>query len=132
MLKDAKAFSGFAVDNVARAKAFYGTTLGLEVVDAPLGVDGADVPAGLELRLGPGTSVLVYPKPDHTPASFTILNFLVEDIERTVDELTGRGVRFEHYETPRTDAKGIHRSPEVRPVAWFRDPAGNILSVIEE
>jgi catechol 2,3-dioxygenase-like lactoylglutathione lyase family enzyme len=132
MLKDAKAFPGFAVDDVARAKQFYGTTLGLEVADAALGVEGADVPAGLELRLGSGTRVMVYPKPDHRPAEFTILNFLVADIERAVDELTARGVRFEHYETPKTDARGIHRTPEVHPVAWFRDPAGNILSIIEE
>ena len=132
MLRDANAFSGFAVDDVPRAKEFYGTTLGLEVADAALGVEGADVPAGLELRLGSGARVLVYPKPDHAPATFTILNFLVEDIERAVDELTERGVRFERYETPKTDAKGIHRTPEVRPVAWFRDPAGNILSIIEE
>jgi catechol 2,3-dioxygenase-like lactoylglutathione lyase family enzyme len=134
MLKHAKAFSGFAVDDVARAREFYGTTLGLEVADAPLGVDGADVPAGLEIRLGPGTRVMVYPRPDHTPATFTILNFLVDDIERAVEELTARGVRFEHYDGPgpRTDEKGIHRTPEVRPVAWFRDPAGNILSIIQE
>jgi catechol 2,3-dioxygenase-like lactoylglutathione lyase family enzyme len=132
MLRDANALSGFAVDDVPRAKEFYGTTLGLQVADAPLGVDGADVPAGLEIHLGPGTRVMVYPKPDHTPATFTILNFLVEDIERAVDELTARGVRFEHYEMPKTDAKGIHRTPEVRPVAWFRDPAGNILSIIQE
>jgi catechol 2,3-dioxygenase-like lactoylglutathione lyase family enzyme len=132
MLRDANAVSGFAVDDVPRAKEFYGTTLGLEVADAALGVDGADVPAGLEIHLGPGTRVMVYPKPDHTPATFTILNFLVEDIERAVDELTARGVRFEHYEMPKTDAKGIHRTPEVRPVAWFRDPAGNILSIIQE
>ena len=108
MLRDANAFSGFAVDDVPRAKEFYGTTLGLEVADAALGVEGADVPA------------------------CTILNVLVEDVERAVDELTERGVRFERYETPKTDAKGIHRTPEVRPVAWFRDPAGNILSIIEE
>ena len=132
MLKDAKAFSGFAVDDVPRAKEFYGTTLGLEVVDASLGVGGAEVPAGLEIHLGPGTRVLVYPKPDHTPATFTILNFMVEDIERAVDELSARGVRFEHYDTPKTDAKGIHRRPEVQPVAWFQDPAGNILSIIQE
>ena len=132
MLKDAKAFSGFAVDDVPRAKEFYGTTLGLEVVDASLGVDGAEVPAGLEIHLGPGTRIGIYPKPDHTPATFTILNFMVEDIERAVDELSARGVRFEHYEMPKADAKGIHRTPEVRPVAWFRDPAGNILSIIQE
>jgi catechol 2,3-dioxygenase-like lactoylglutathione lyase family enzyme len=74
---------------------------------------------------------MVYPKPDHTPATFTILNFLVDDIERAVDELTARGVRFEQYESPKTDAKGIHRTPEVHPVAWFRDPAGNLLSMIQ-
>ena len=134
MLKDARAFLGFAVDDVPRAKQFYGTTLGLEVADAALGVEGADVPTGLELHLGPGTKVMVYPKPDHAPATFTILNFLVKDIERAVDELTASGVRFEHYDEPgpRTDAKGIHRTPEVHPVAWFRDPAGNILSIVQE
>jgi catechol 2,3-dioxygenase-like lactoylglutathione lyase family enzyme len=132
MLKDAKAISGFAVDDVPRAREFYGTTLGLEVADASLGVEGAEVPAGLEIRLGPGTRVLVYPKPDHTPATFTILTFMVQDIERAVDELTARGVRFEHYDSPKTDAKGIHRRPEVQPVAWFQDPAGNILSIIQE
>jgi catechol 2,3-dioxygenase-like lactoylglutathione lyase family enzyme len=132
MLKDAKAFPSFAVDDVPRAKEFYGTTLGLEVADTPLGVGGADVPAGLELHLGPGTRVLVYPKPDHTPATFTILIFPVEDIERAVDELVARGVRFGHYETPKTDAKGIHRTPQVRPAAWFLDPAGNILSIVQE
>jgi catechol 2,3-dioxygenase-like lactoylglutathione lyase family enzyme len=132
MLKDAKAFSGFAVDDVPRAKEFYGTVLGLVVDDAPLGVAGADVPGGLEIRLGQGTRVMVYPKPDHTPATFTILSFLVDDIEQAVDQLTARGVRFEHYESPKTDARGIHRTPEVRPVAWFRDPAGNILSTIQQ
>ena len=132
MLKDAKAISGFAVDDVPRAREFYGTTLGLDVADASLGVEDAEVPAGLEIRLGPGTRVLVYPKPDHTPATFTILNFMVEDIELAVDALTARGVRFEHYEMPKTDAKGIHRTPEVHPVAWFRDPAGNILSIVQE
>jgi catechol 2,3-dioxygenase-like lactoylglutathione lyase family enzyme len=120
------------VDDVPRAKEFYGTTLGLEVADVRLGVDGADVPAGLEIRLGPGTRVMVYVKPDHTPATFTILTFLVGDIEQAVDELTARGVRFEQYEAPQTDPKGIHRTPEVRPVAWFRDPAGNILSINQE
>jgi catechol 2,3-dioxygenase-like lactoylglutathione lyase family enzyme len=131
MLRDAKAWSGLAVQDLPRAKEFYGTTLGLEVADKPLGVDGADVPAGLEIRLGSGARVGVYPKPDHTPATFTVLTFVVEDIERSVDELTARGVRFEHYQHPKTDAKGIHRTPEVRPTAWFRDPAGNILSIVE-
>jgi catechol 2,3-dioxygenase-like lactoylglutathione lyase family enzyme len=132
MLNATRAFSSFAVNDVARAKAFYSSTLGLDVVDAPLGVEGADVPAGVEIRLGAGTTILMYPKPDHTPATFTILNFVVDDIERVVDQLSAAGVRFERYETyPKTDAKGIHRDRRVRPVAWFRDPAGNILSIIE-
>ncbi|MFI5258547.1 MAG: VOC family protein [Candidatus Limnocylindrales bacterium] len=132
MLKDAPGFSGFSVNDMARAKEFYGTTLGLDVVDRPLGLPGADVPTGLEIHLATGTSVIVYPKPDHIPATFTILSFMVDDIDRAVDELTARGVRFERYETsPRTDARGIHRTPEVHPTAWFRDPAGNILSIIE-
>jgi catechol 2,3-dioxygenase-like lactoylglutathione lyase family enzyme len=130
-LSGAEALPTFAVDDVPRAKEFYGTTLGLDVADAPLGVEGADVPAGLEIRLGRATRVLVYPKRDHTPATFTILSFVVDDIERSVAGLARRGVPFEHYDAPRTDAHGIHRSPEVRPVAWFRDPAGNILSLVE-
>lgn len=126
-----RGFSGFAVDDIARAKEFYGTTLGLEVADAQLGLDDTDVPAGLEIHLGPGSSVLVYPKPGHVPATFTILNFVVEDIERMVDELTAAGVEFEQYEMPQTDERGIHRRPDVHPVAWFRDPAGNILSILQ-
>ena len=132
MLRDATAFSSFTVDDVPLAKEFYGTMLGLEVTDAALGVEGADVPAGLDIHLGAGTRVGIYPKPDHVPATFTILNFIVPDIDRAVDELTARGVRFEHYEVPKTDARGIHRTPEVHPVAWFRDPAGNILSIVQE
>ena len=131
MLRDARAIFGFSVDDVARARQFYETTLGLDVADAPLGIEGADVPTGLEIRFADGMRVLIYPKPDHTPATFTLLNFLVDNIERAVDELTARGVTFEQYAHPRTDAKGIHRTPEVRPVAWFRDPAGNILSLVE-
>lgn len=132
MLKDTPAFSGFAVGDMAQAREFYGAKLGLDVIDVPLGVEGADVPTGLEIRVGPDTKILIYPKPDHTPATFTILNFIVSDIERAVDELSGLGVRFEHYDGDlKTDAKGIHRTPEVRPVAWFRDPAGNILSIVQ-
>ena len=132
MLRDATAFSSFTVDDVRRAKEFYGTTLGLEVTDATLGVEGADVPAGLDIHLGVGVRIGIYPKPDHVPATFTILNFVVPDIDRVVDELTTRGVRFEQYEMPKTDAKGIHRIPDVHPVAWFRDPAGNVLSVVQK
>lgn len=128
------AFSGFAVDDLAKAREFYSTTLGLDVSDRSLGAGdaaGPDVPTGLELHLPGGADVLIYPRPGHDPAAYTILNFLMPDIDRAVEELTGRGVRFEQYEMPKTDPKGIHRDPRVRPVAWFRDPAGNILSVIQ-
>lgn len=122
MLKDTRAFSGFSVDDLEKAKDFYGQTLGLEV---------AEMNGMLQLRLAGGTTVLIYPKPNHTPATFTILNFPVNDIEKTVDELTKRGVRFEIYGgDTKTDEKDIHRGqgPEI---AWFKDPAGNILSVLE-
>jgi catechol 2,3-dioxygenase-like lactoylglutathione lyase family enzyme len=131
VLKDTEALSGFAVDDIDRAREFYGQTLGLDVEQIPLGA-GPDVPHGLELRLDGGTRIRVYPKDDHRPATFTILTFLVPDIEQAVDELARRGVQFEHYTTGTpTDAKGIHRNPAVRPVAWFTDPAGNILSLNE-
>jgi len=123
MLEDSKAFSGFAVDDLERAKQFYGEVLGLDVRENA---------AGLELHLGGGTAVFVYPKPNHTPATFTILNFPVSDVESTVDELTKRGVRFQHYDQPelKRDAKGIAR--DIGPtIAWFTDPAGNILSVLD-
>jgi catechol 2,3-dioxygenase-like lactoylglutathione lyase family enzyme len=123
MLKDSKAFSGFAADDLQRARQFYGETLGLKV---------SEVPAGLELELGSGSTVFVYPKPDHTPATFTILNFPVENIEQAVDELTAAGVRFERYEGMESDDKGIFRGGEGPKIAWFKDPAGNILSVLEE
>src|SRR2546430_17542642 len=126
MFKAKSAFSGFSVDDLAKAKAFYGETLGLTV--NPDGV-------GARLELPAGGSVFVYPKGDHKPATFTILNFVVDDIDAAVDELAGRGVRFEHYEDgPRADGKGILRgkSQNLGPdIAWFKDPAGNILSVIE-
>jgi catechol 2,3-dioxygenase-like lactoylglutathione lyase family enzyme len=122
MLQTSKAFSGFAVGDVAAAKQFYGQTLGVEVSEA----NGM-----LTLHLGPA-KVLVYPKPNHVPASFTILNFPVDDVERAVRELRGRGVRFEVYpDGPyRTDSQGIVRG-EGPTIAWFKDPAGNILSVLE-
>jgi catechol 2,3-dioxygenase-like lactoylglutathione lyase family enzyme len=132
MLKDAEVRPGFSVDDLKRAKAFFSETLGLEVAEISLGVEGADVPTGLELRIAGGTRIGIYPKDDHIPATFTILSFLVDDIEEAVDELQARGVRFEMYDTPRTDSKGIHRNPDVRPVAWFKDPAGNILSLNEQ
>lgn len=121
MFKDTKAFSSFAVDDVPRAKQFYGETLGLDVTDEM---------GGLALHLTGGGEVFVYPKPDHTPASFTVLNFPVEDVEAVVDRLTAAGVRFEQYEGDlATDEKGIYRG-DGPTIAWFADPAGNILSVL--
>ena len=124
MFKTNRAFSGFSVDDIAKAKAFYSQTLGMEVAEA----NGM-----LHLTIANGGQVLIYPKPNHTPATFTILNFLVADIDQTVDDLTSAGVRFQIYNEDRlkTDAKGIARgqSPQI---AWFTDPAGNMLSVIED
>lgn len=124
MFKDTKAFSGFSVNDLQKAKDFYGQTLGLEVSDR----NGL-----LELHIAGGTHILVYPKPDHTPAAFTILNFPVHDIDQAVDELARRGVQFESYNQSRlvTDEKGISRSGGPK-IAWFKDPAGNILSVLED
>jgi catechol 2,3-dioxygenase-like lactoylglutathione lyase family enzyme len=121
-----KAFSSFAVPDLDQAKEFYGGTLGL-------GVDVWDEQYGLlALHVGGGTDVLIYVKPDHTPATFTVLNLPVADIEAAVDELTAKGVRFEQYPEQQTDAKGISRSSEGPTVAWFTDPAGNIVSVIQQ
>lgn len=124
MFKDTRAFSGFSVDNLQKAKEFYSQTLGLEV---------SEMNGLLNLHITGGSKILIYPKPNHTPATFTILNFPVDDIERAVDELTRRGVRFEHYDRGdlETDEKGIARGGGPL-IAWFRDPAGNILSVLEE
>jgi catechol 2,3-dioxygenase-like lactoylglutathione lyase family enzyme len=124
MFKDSKAFSGFSVDDVDAARAFYGDTLGLEVsvLDEEMGL--------MSIGLGTGGSVLVYGKPDHRPASFTILNFPVTDVEAAVDELVGKGVTFEKYDGFDQDGKGIARGPGPL-IAWFKDPAGNILSVLE-
>ncbi len=125
MFGQVPAFSTFSVDDLEKAKAFYGTTLGLAVAETP-GMEGT-----LDLQLGNGVHVGVYPKDDHVPATFTVLNFLVDDIDASVDALTGRGVRFEHYEGElATDARGVHRD-DGPPIAWFTDPAGNVLSVIE-
>jgi catechol 2,3-dioxygenase-like lactoylglutathione lyase family enzyme len=120
MFADTKAFGGFSVNDIPAAKKFYGDTLGLNVEER-YGM--------LHLHLGSGAEVLAYPKPNHTPATFTILNFPVDDIEATIDELTARGVRFEKYDN--VDAKGIHRGDGPL-IAWFQDPAGNILSVLQE
>jgi catechol 2,3-dioxygenase-like lactoylglutathione lyase family enzyme len=124
MLGDSKAFSGFAVGDIEKAKEFYGRTLGLKVSESN---------GSLTLHLAGGNNVLIYPKPNHTPATFTVLNFPVKDINQAVDELAGRGVRFEIYDLPeiKTDKKGIMRGNGPT-IAWFKDPAGNILSVIEQ
>lgn len=123
MFENTKAFSGFSVDDIPRAKEFYGETLGLRVSED----NGL-----LTLHIAGDRDTLVYPKPDHTPASFTILNFPVDDIEAAVDELTQRGVKFERYEGTEieTDEKGIFRGGGPL-IAWFKDPAGNVLSVLE-
>ena len=124
MLANSEAFTGFAAPDLAKAKQFYGETLGLNVSGQP--EDGA-----LTLELAGGRNVLVYIKPDHTPATYTILNFPVEDVEGTVDALAARGVEFEKYEGFEQDEKGILRGQGPL-IAWFRDPAGNVLSIIEQ
>jgi catechol 2,3-dioxygenase-like lactoylglutathione lyase family enzyme len=123
MIDTTKAFSSFSVDDIAAAKAFYGDTLGIEVFEEEMGL--------LNLRLAEGKDVLVYPKPDHTPATFTILNFPVDDIDKAVDGLIAKGVTFERYDTFDHDERGIVRSHGGPPAAWFTDPAGNILQVLE-
>lgn len=125
MFRDTKAFSGFSVDDITKAKAFYGDTLGLEV---------SEENGMLTLHLAGGANVLVYPKGgQHSPASYTMLNFPVADVDQAVDELTKRGVQFEYYDYPdlKTDAKGIARDERGPTIAWFKDPAGNILSVLD-
>jgi predicted enzyme related to lactoylglutathione lyase len=123
MLKESKAFSGFSANDIAKAKDFYGQALGLEV---------SEDHGLLTLHLAGGHKVLVYPKPNHVPATFTVLNFPVKSVDQAVDELKKRGVRFEIYNLPdlKTDEKGIMRGKGPT-IAWFKDPAGNILSVLE-
>lgn len=125
MLRDARAFSSFSVNDIAAAKRFYSETLGLEVAeDAEMGF--------LTLRLGGGGEVMVYPKEDHIPATYTALNFTVEGIEEAVAELKKRGVEFEQYEDDpiKTDSNGISRGYGVA-MAWFKDPAGNMLALMK-
>ena len=122
MLRDSKAFSGFAVDDIAAAQQFYGEVLGLEVTEEH---------GMLTLHLAGGRDTLVYPKPDHAPAGYTILNFPVADIEAAVDALTAAGVTFERYPGMDQDDRGINRG-EGPPIAWFTDPAGNVLAVIAD
>jgi catechol 2,3-dioxygenase-like lactoylglutathione lyase family enzyme len=127
MFQVKEAFSGFSVNDLAKAKAFYAETLGLQVDDEGV---------GMRLHLPGGGTVFAYPKEDHQPATFTILNFVVASIDEAVDELTNRGVQFEHYDNgPKTDEKGIFRGTSKNQgpdIAWFKDPAGNVLAVLEE
>lgn len=124
MFGNTKAFSSFSVNDIQKAKKFYAETLGLEI---------SEDPEGLELHIAGGSRIFIYPKSNHTPATFTILNFLVNKIEEAVNELNKRGVRFEIYQEDnlKTDEKGIHRGKGPK-IAWFKDPAGNFLSVLEE
>ena len=122
MFKDTKAFSGFSVNDIPKAKQFYSQTLGLNVTEE----NGM-----LNLRLATGGNVLIYPKDNHVPAIYTMLNFPVSDIDKAVDDLTARGIKFERYDGIEADAKGIVRGTGGPPIAWFTDPAGNILSVLE-
>lgn len=126
MLKESKAFGSFAVGDIEKARIFYSQTLGLEVSQNR---EMGDI---LTMQLQGGNRIMIYPKPDHVPATFTVLNFPVDNIEKMVDELAGRGIKFEHYEGRlKTDAKGIFRGGGPL-IAWFKDPAGNILAVLEE
>lgn len=125
MIKDSQVFSGFAVKDLEAAKKFYGETLGQDVRDGPMGI--------MELHLAGGATVMVYPKDDHVPATYTILNFPVTDVDAAVDELTAAGVKMEQYgrEDMPQDDKGIARDPEGPAIAWFTDPSGNIISVLQ-
>ncbi|WP_295673905.1 VOC family protein [uncultured Mucilaginibacter sp.] len=126
MFKDTKAFSGFSVNDVQKARQFYHGKLGIEVSENEMGI--------MTLHISGRGKIIVYPKPNHEPATFTILNFPVSDVEKVVDELIKAGITFEQYGEPiKTDAKGIVRGNGRGPdIAWFKDPAGNILSVMKE
>jgi len=127
MFKDSNVFSSFSVNDIEAAKQFYSEVLGLQVSDNPMGV--------MELHTKGNSNIMVYPKPDHQPATFTVLNILVTDLQLAVDAMIIKGITFEQYhnEYLNTDDKGIMRSDGHGPdIAWFKDPAGNILSLIEE
>ena len=125
MLVNSKAFSSFSVDDLQKAKDFYQNVLGLNVSDNPMGI--------IELHVAGSTPVMVYPKPNHVSAAFTVLNFPVADIDEAVKELREKGIHFQIYdeENLKTDEHGISRGKGGPSIAWFRDPAGNILSVLE-
>jgi predicted enzyme related to lactoylglutathione lyase len=123
MFKDTKAFSGFAVDDIDAARSFCGDTLGLSVSD--MGMEGL-----ISLDIAGGSRVLVYAQPDHTPATFTVLNFPVDDVEAAVDQLVAKGIEMLRYDGFDQDEKGI-AIQDGPSIAWFNDPAGNVLSVVE-
>src|SRR6187397_3094002 len=125
MFRDANTFSSFSIDDVDAAQAFYGDTLGLDVEKTDMGF--------LELKLHDGSHINVYTKPNHQPATFTVLNFIVPDVEKAVDELVAKGVKMEQYNMPQMnqDDRGIARDDYGPAIAWFKDPAGNILAVLE-
>ena len=129
MFKDTKAFSSFSVNDLQKAKQFYGETLGIKVVE---------IPEGLELHIADSAPIFIYPSDSNPPAKYTVLNFLVDDIDKAVDELTKRGVKMEQYDMPmmKTDKKGIIKNdgshPGPKGIAWFKDPAGHVLSVMQE
>ncbi|MBV8390321.1 MAG: VOC family protein [Mucilaginibacter sp.] len=130
MFIDKKAFSSFSVNDIDKAKEFYRGVLGLDAQPIEMG-GGYSM---LELNVTGGSKIMIYPKPNHTPATFTVLNFPVDDLEKTVDELTAKGVKFEQYDMGdlKTDAKGIvHGDGRGPDIAWFSDPAGNIISVLQ-
>jgi predicted enzyme related to lactoylglutathione lyase len=122
IFKNTKAFSSFSVNDLEKAREFYGQTLGLDVSESE---------EGLSLHLKGDNEIFIYPKPDHTPATFTILNFAVDDVDQTVDDLTQLGVHFQIYNEGelKTDDKGVFRGKPK--IAWFKDPAGNFLSILE-
>jgi predicted enzyme related to lactoylglutathione lyase len=122
MFNKTKAFSGFSVDDIAAAKKFYGETLGLEV---------SEEHGMLTLHIDQGGDIMIYPKEDHAPAAYTILNFPVADVDQAVEQLSERGVTFERYQGLEQDEKGVARGDQGPAIAWFTDPAGNILSVLE-
>ena len=125
-MKSKAGFASFSVNDLDKAKTFYSDTLGLQVTDDPMGI--------IRVAIENGPDVMVYPKGDqHQPATFTVLNLVVDDIDKAVDELTSAGVQFEHYDQPelKTDEKGITRDDNGPKIAWFKDPSGNILSVLE-
>lgn len=127
MLKDSQAFSGFSVNDLATAKKFYGETLG---------IDADEDEMGLHLKVAGSSPIFVYQKDDHAPAAFTILNFPVNDIDKAIDELTAKGIAFEQYDLgggAKTDEKGVLRGKAAGmgpDIAWFKDPAGNVLSIL--